>query len=152
MGFFAILHRVFWHKVRCFFGACIENVVGPLCRQDAGTLFLVRILVLGEVLDLDDFDAVDLVADDKPVLREVVQAGVYVQPVAGKEVNADLLGLVEQPAFAVGQRPEAGKEHADPDVAFAEFRVREEAGFDIARACHQSTPSASAITRTACSS
>lgn len=93
--FIAILPGVFWHKTRCVFGVCIVIPRNPWCREDAGTLFLVRILVLGEVRHLDDLDAIDLVAHDEPVLGELSQTGVDVESVAGKEVDADLLGLVE---------------------------------------------------------
>lgn len=137
MGFFAILHRAFWHNVRCFHDGSRENLIGPLCRQDAGTLFLVGILVLGEVLDLDNLDAIHLVAHDQSVFREVIQAGVNVEAIPREEVNADLLGLVEQAPFTVCQRPQAGEKHPYPDVTVEQFRVREETGFDVARACHQ---------------
>lgn len=105
------------------FGACIEIVRDPRCGEDAGTLFLVGILVLGEVLDLDNLDAIDLVADDETVLREFSQARVDVQAITRKEIDADLLRLVKQSPLAIGQRPQAGEEHADPDVALTELRV-----------------------------
>lgn len=104
--------------------------------------------MLGEVLDLDNLDAVDLIADDKSVLGKVVQAGIDVQSVTRKEVNPNLLGLVEQPPFTVRERPQAGEEHADPDVTFAEFRVREKARLDVSGAGHHSPPLVSNQKRT----
>lgn len=88
--------------------------------------------MLREVLDLDDLDAVDLITHDQSVTCELGQAGVDVQTITRKEVKANLLGTVQQAPFAVGQRPQASEEHADPDVALDQLNVREETGFDVA--------------------